>query len=212
MSTTKLPIQAAFLALAGQQERGKMRTMPDARHDTPALPYPRSFIALGPDAPTRARLAQAGASLPPARLHAADLHLTIAFLGALTEQQATQLHAALRPLARRLPDLDEQGWALWPGTARPRVAVATFGLPAQLRELVQATQDTLRTMGLPVEDRPYRPHVTLARLGQGRPAPRVLPQPSAPVPAARFDTLGLYCTAAPNAGVRYRALFQLPLA
>ncbi|VCU71137.1 2',5' RNA ligase family [Pigmentiphaga humi] len=178
----------------------------------PAAPlcHPRSFIALAPDAASRARLAEAGTALPPARLLAADLHLTIAFLGALEARQAAALQAALQPLARAIPDLEAAGLTLWPHAARARVAVATFGLPDALRQMVAQTQAVLRAMDLPVEDRPYRPHVTLARFGAGKPAPRALPEIA--LPPMRFETLGLYCSAGPGAGTRYRALFRLPLA
>ncbi|MDX3907426.1 MAG: RNA 2',3'-cyclic phosphodiesterase [Pigmentiphaga sp.] len=170
----------------------------------------RCFIALGPDAPTRAWLAELGAGLPPARLHPADLHLTVAFLGTLTADHEAHLHAALTPMAHRLPDLALTSLELWPHPARPRVAVAGFALPDPLRQLVGATRALLRDMALPVEGRPFRPHVTLARFKPGQPAP-ALPAPAGPFPSARFDTLGLYCTAAPGTGVRYQALFRLDL-
>lgn len=184
---------------------------PSFAHDRPAPNRSRCFIALGPDAPTRRRLEGLAKSLPaPARLHPADLHLTIAFLGALTAECEAGLHDALRPLARRLPDLAFTSLELWPSPARPRVAVAGYALPDGLRQLVAETQAILTGMALPVESRPFRPHVTLARFKHGQPAPSPSPQPAG-VPPARFETLGLYCGAPAGSAVRYAALFRFDL-
>lgn len=176
-----------------------------------ASDHSRCFIALGPDDCTRARLAALGANLPPARLLPADLHLTLAFLGSLTPDHEIRLRAALAPLARALPVLDGESLELWPQPARPRVAVASFSLPAPLRRLVEDTQTIVRGMGLPVEGRPFRPHVTLARFKAGQSMPD-LPRPMPAIPPARFGTLGLYASAPAGSELRYAALFRFDLA
>lgn len=171
----------------------------------------RCFIALGPDPATRKRLAGLALAFPePARLHPADLHLTLAFLGTLTEDHEARLREALHPLARRQPDLSFSSLAIWPTPERPRVAVAEYALTEALRELVRSTQRILGGMALPVETRPFRPHVTLARF---KPGQRTLSPPASPTagPPARFDCLGLYCKAAPGSTVRYTNLFRFDL-
>jgi len=178
---------------------------------TTASDHSRCFIALGPDDDTRARLAALGAGLPPAHLLPADLHLTIAFLGSLTPDHEIRLRAAQADLARALPVLDGESLELLPQPARPRVAVASFSLPAPLRRLVEDTQGIVRGMGLPVEGRPFRPHVTLARFKAGQAMPD-LPRPMPAIPTARFDTLGLYASAPAGSERRYVALFRFDLA
>lgn len=181
-------------------------------HDRPTAHHPRCFIALSPDRPTRQRLANLACPLPAtARLHPADLHLTIAFLGNLDAGHEARLRETLRPLARRLPDLDLASLELWPAPSRPRVAVAAYALPDPLRALYDATRTVLIDMALPVESRPFRPHVTLARFKHDQRAPAELPPPSGE-PPARFDGLGLYCTAPPGSPARYAALFRFDLA
>ena len=170
----------------------------------------RCFIALGPAADTRAHLGGLGATLPPARLQPPDLHLTIAFLGGLTADQETQLHAALPSLAHALPALEGASLEFWPQPTRPRVAVVSFALPAPLRRLVADMQAILRDMDLQVETRPFRPHVTLARFKTGQPMPDP-PRAAPAIPPARFDTLGLYCSAPSGSATRYAALFRFDL-
>src|SRR5690606_29007465 len=101
---------------------------------------------------------------------AADLHLTLAFLGGLTDLQREELANTLPALAPALPELSFTGVEIWPGPQRARVQVATFALPEALKELVQRLNPLLVDMGLPVDSRPFRPHVTLARFAHGRSA------------------------------------------
>ncbi|MDH2236485.1 RNA 2',3'-cyclic phosphodiesterase [Pigmentiphaga sp. GD03639] len=175
----------------------------------PPPSYPRCFIALGPDAATRLDLADRAARLPGTPLRPADLHLTLAFLGGLDAGQADRLAEALGALATAVPPLDSLAFELWPHPAHPRVAVQAYALSDRLRALVAQVQAILRSMDLPVETRPFRPHVTLARFGHDRAVP---PIPAAPqAPPAAFDSLGLYCLAARETGLRYQVLYRWAL-
>jgi len=174
--------------------------------------WPRSFLALAPDAATRAQLGAIPA-LPGAKpTHVDDLHLTLAFIGAITDAQRHSLAEALPGLAAQLgplPPLAPLGIDTWPSPARPRVRVALYALPDPLRRLVAEVQTTLLAAELPIDTRPFRPHVTLARFTRGA---EPISGADAPLPhAARFASLGLYCRSDAAGGARYACLASVAL-
>lgn len=123
----------------------------------------RLFFALWPDSETRRALARHGASLPPGGrpVTAANLHMTLAFLGAVP---ATALPAIRAIGEQMLPPrlellLDHTGY--WSG---PRVLwLGPESTPLALNSLVDALRDALAARQLPVDQRPWLPHVSLRR-------------------------------------------------
>lgn len=178
-------------------------------------PWNRCFIALSPDAPTREMLANLPVARPARRVAFDDLHLTLAFLGAVTPAQGHALGDAIHELATPLPALEFLNLALWPGPGRPQVQVAQFGYPDALRALVRDVQAVQRRLDLPVESRKFRPHVTLARFRGGAGAvdaeSLMLMESLHGVPAAHFDAIALYASMPAGSGPRYRMLEQAPL-
>ena len=126
----------------------------------------RLFLALWPDDAVRQRLVQAqqawvwptrAACVAPERLH-----LTLHFLGEVDDAAARMLAAALPPCPAPF-SLRLDGVALWP----QGIAVLQAGEPpAALAALHGELATRLRTLGLRVETRRFRPHVTLARHAQ----------------------------------------------
>lgn len=98
-------------------------------------------------------------------------HLTLAFLGEVSPEQADQVAAAVRDAvdqwhAAPAPEL----WLAGAGTfGRGKFTVLWVGLDGELtrlRALATAVRRTLRRAGLPVDDRkPFRAHLTIARPG-----------------------------------------------
>jgi 2'-5' RNA ligase len=122
----------------------------------------RLFFAFWPDDALRQALEHARNRLFPLSgrpVAAAGLHVTAAFLGAVSPARI----AALQVLASAMPpitiDLDRlEHWA------KPRVLVAaTTHVPEDLRRIVDGLWQRLDRLGFARETRPYRPHVTLAR-------------------------------------------------
>lgn len=122
----------------------------------------RLFLALWPDATTRdalAALAQRAAG--PAATPAANLHLTLVFFGTTPAAREAAYRSALVDLSAPALDLtlDRLGW--W---ARSRTLFAAPSQPpAALETLLATLLARLVPCGFTPENRPFRPHVTLAR-------------------------------------------------
>ena len=123
----------------------------------------RLFLALWPDPSTRTGLAALQQSVHGRRVHPADLHLTLAFLG----QQPAAALPALKDMLAHLPSgtipltLDRAGYF-----ARNRIAWAgTHSTPPALLELYRRVKEGLAAHGIRWKEdgRAYRPHITLAR-------------------------------------------------
>lgn len=137
----------------------------------------RLFVAVDFPDPVRASLADLLTDLLtdlPAELRPAAperMHLTLAFLGEVSEPQVPALQERLARTAARQPPVDLRlagggrfdGSVLWVGVA---------GDVERLRHLARSVAGAARHSGIAVEQRTYRPHVTLAR---ARPAADLRP-------------------------------------
>ena len=143
----------------------------------------RLFIGLWPDAATRRALVAwqrrwvwpAGAApVPPERLH-----LTLHFLGqvaaARLPELAPMLDLPFTPFELRLGHAE-----LWP---RGLAVLCPDQIPDGLAQLHAELAAALRRLTLPVEARPFRPHVTLARKAAAA-------TPPADAPALRWQVGG----------------------
>jgi 2'-5' RNA ligase len=133
----------------------------------------RLFLALWPDARTRAAILawQQAWDWPPAAapVAAERLHLTLHFIGNVPRERlprvAAGLQAAFEPLDFVLDRAE-----VWPNSVAVLQPQRT---PRALGELHLRLAHALRELELPVESRPFRPHVTLARRARGAmPSPR----------------------------------------
>jgi 2'-5' RNA ligase len=125
----------------------------------------RCFVALWPDRAVRARLAQLAAGqqarFASARaMRAENLHLTLAFIGAVDEATATAVATALRgievtPFDWRLDAIGafEHARVLWAGGPRD----------CRLDGLAAAVRARLDALGVPYDRQPFTAHVTLLR-------------------------------------------------
>lgn len=143
----------------------------------PAAGSLRLFMALWPDGATRAALQEQAAlwSWPAgARCTRPErLHLTLHFLGPVPPERVPALQERLRvPWSGCTLELDRP--ATWPGGI---AVLEASRVPPPLAQLHAALAARLPALGLAVDPRPWRPHVTLARKAAGaRP-----PAPSAPL-------------------------------
>jgi 2'-5' RNA ligase len=116
-----------------------------------AEPVAEGLTALRPSLPRQLRLAA------PERMH-----LTLAFLGEVAEPRLPGLRERLgRSAGRHAPmRLRLAGGGRFGGSV---LWVGVDGDVERLRHLAGSVAGAARHSGLAVEDRPYRPHVTLAR-------------------------------------------------
>jgi 2'-5' RNA ligase len=94
------------------------------------------------------------------------LHLTIRFIGEVDEPRAEEIRAALAsPLDTPAFELALEGAGAFPEHGPPRVLWA--GITHGARELISLEREVssrLAQRDIPAEGRPYRPHLTLARV------------------------------------------------
>ena len=170
----------------------------------------RVFFALWPDADAGQSLASLAAAVAKARGGRAtrpdQLHVTVAFVGAVAQEAMERVLAAgVRAAAAAAPFelvLDRFG-----GAARDGVAwVEASSPPPGLTALHEALAGTLRGEGFPLEARAFRPHVTLARRCT-RPADRREVAPLSWV----ADRLALVVSTSAPGGSRYQTIAAWPL-
>ena len=130
-------------------------------------PPARLFIALLPDNGVREQLAACRdawawpRSASPVKTE--RLHITLHFLGDVALERLPELAQALDvPLQPFTLHLSRAN--LWPGGI---AVLEPETIPAALLALHGATASVLQRLGLPVDARPFRPHVTLARRANG---------------------------------------------
>jgi 2'-5' RNA ligase len=112
------------------------------------------------------------ARLPALRWVAeANWHLTVKFLGDVELLQLGDIGKAVQEEAGRAPvfELALAGLTAFPPGRRPRVLAAKVSAGAeQLAELHRRLDQRLGDFGVPLENRPFHAHLTLARVGEGR--------------------------------------------
>lgn len=173
----------------------------------------RLFVALDLPGDVRGALAQwADGAAPPEvrRVAAENLHLTLAFLGSRSREEAETVAALLPGLAAPVGGLRIAG-ALWLPPRRPGVLTAALayapGLSALQASVVAALADAV---GYEPEHRRFRPHLTVGRVRRGTLAGAVaLPDP----PGLVFEAVGLtlYESHTGAGGSRYETLGRVAL-
>ena len=106
-------------------------------------------------------------------------HVTLLFLGNVPAPQLAPLVTGVAPAVADTPPMRLQVVGAGRFGSRRHPSVCWAGLAGDVAELM-ALADRLtvvaRQLGLPVEDRPFRPHLTLGRWRPGRPADGDLPE------------------------------------
>jgi 2'-5' RNA ligase len=100
-------------------------------------------------------------------------HLTLLFLGAVPDARVGPLLAGAAPAVAAAPPLRLRlaGGGRFGSRRRPQVAWAGLdGDVAALSDLAKHLARVARSLRLEVEERPFRPHLTLGRWRPGRPA------------------------------------------
>ena len=152
-------------------------------------------------------------------MSAESLHLTLAFLGEVPAHSTDSIRSGLEA-ATRGPSPFVLGFGsggTFPTGGEPRVAwVGVTGDLDGVRDLQAAITREMRGIGLRIGDRPFSPHVTLARIGrQATPSTRM--GMARRFEAARLGALGAHTVAAVSlfesdlspAGAVYREVLEV---
>ena len=144
----------------------------------------RTFVAVRLSSATQNRLHAAATKLAgdEGALHptpAADLHLTLQFLGYTHQEDITPIGHALDEALEEVPPIFASfvGLGAFPDAARARVVWA--GIPedeggAEVSALARTIGRVMREVGYRPEKRRFHPHVTIARVRRRPPEPFAL--------------------------------------
>ena len=124
----------------------------------------RLFFALWPDDEVRTALSQSATGLlgkQVQRVPDANLHLTLAFVGAVMAPVRQCLEAAAADIHCPAFQLRIDAAGHWP---KPRIFwIGPGDTPPALWSLASSLRTALADCGLQTETRPYQPHITLSR-------------------------------------------------
>ena len=102
------------------------------------------------------------------------VHLTLKFLGNIPSRRVTEITEAMKKAAQGLAPflLEISGLGAFPSLKQPRVIwVGVGGELDKLATLQQNIDSALATLGFAREERPFVPHLTVARVREGASAP-----------------------------------------
>lgn len=115
-----------------------------------------------------ARLREAVGSHSVRWVAQANLHLTLKFLGDVSEANIQFINQMLNVEAARCPrfQLTLSGLGAFPDTRRPRVVWVGMQVPQSLRALQHSIENAAARLGYSPEERPFSPHLTIGRVRQ----------------------------------------------
>lgn len=176
---------------------------------------PRVFLAILLDDATRSAIESVTipADRPLRQIRPDELHVTLHFLGEVNERMLADLRTSLRLLQVRQFRLSLRSAGFFGGNGRPEILWVGVDQHPTLIELHSTLVAFLRSLDIAVEDRPYSPHLTVARLkspssGTAQTFVRSNAQFEAAMPVHEF----VLFSSSPNmGGCRYQVIESFPL-
>jgi len=102
------------------------------------------------------------------------IHLTLKFLGQISDEQVDEVKKALGQMERfEKFTVRAKGFGFFPDARRPRVFWTGLDAPPELARLAAQVESAMATLGFPSENRAFSPHLTLARFNIPRPQPKL---------------------------------------
>jgi RNA 2',3'-cyclic 3'-phosphodiesterase len=125
----------------------------------------RLFIAIELPDHYKKTLGELRTAIPGARwVTAEQIHLTLAFLGEVDEETSKRLITKLARIKADDFELGLTGTGCFPNRQRPRVVWVGVKPEPGLTSLAAMIRESVLACGIPPEERPFSPHLTLARL------------------------------------------------
>jgi RNA 2',3'-cyclic 3'-phosphodiesterase len=98
-----------------------------------------------------------------------NLHVTLKFIGEVPAAKLSDIRGALAGVRSEQPVvLDFRGLGFFPNEKRPRVFWAGIEASSNLKTLAADIDGATEKLGIPREQRPFSPHLTLARFEPSR--------------------------------------------
>ncbi len=107
-------------------------------------------------------------------VRAENLHVTLKFLGDTPREKLAAVQGVLAAVRSPEPvQLEFRGLGFFPNEKRPRVVWAGMEATPNLKTLAADVDQAAHRLGFPLEDRPFTPHLTLARFAPPGISPRL---------------------------------------
>jgi RNA 2',3'-cyclic 3'-phosphodiesterase len=134
----------------------------------------RLFVALDIDANIRARITDFRNQMRPLApdvrwVGPETFHVTLQFLG--ETKKLAEIQSALRLVKGSPITITFRGAGFFPTPEAPRVFWVGIESDQNLQALAKSIAETLQPLGFERDKGPFKPHLTLARAGSGRPRP-----------------------------------------
>jgi 2'-5' RNA ligase len=144
-----------------------------------------------------------------------QLHVTLRFIGEVPDAAAAAIAEGLRREAASPPfDIAVRGAGAFPDRGAPRVLWAGIGAGTEeLADLEAEVSERLAAHGIKREDRPYRPHITLARVREaaGLRSAALLEKSDPEFGVSRVRAITLFQSRTSPRGAVYTPLQSTPL-
>jgi 2'-5' RNA ligase len=186
----------------------------------PNLTTVRAFVALPlPDTTLRVigKLQQELATaLPGIRwVKPETIHLTLAFLGDIAEDSLEKLGTSMLSIGGLQPPVTAafSGVGAFPSLSRPRVVWLGLDGGNTLKRLHEALETELNILQLPIDERPFVPHLTLGRSRKPFPGSRPILESFSDrsCGSAQLDQLVLYESRLGPRGAVHLPRYTVPL-
>jgi RNA 2',3'-cyclic 3'-phosphodiesterase len=134
----------------------------------------RLFVALDIDADIRSRIADFRDQMRPLApdvrwVGPETFHVTLQFLG--ETKRLAEIQSALQNVKGSPITLAFRNTGFFPAPKSPRVFWVGIESDENLQALAKSIAETLQPLGFEHDKGPFKPHLTLARAGSGRPRP-----------------------------------------
>jgi 2'-5' RNA ligase len=189
----------------------------------------RLFVALDIARDIRQRITEFRSQMQPLApdirwVSPETFHITLQFLG--ETKKLNEIQRALQAIRGRPVDVTFRNAGFFPSAKSPRVFWVGIEAEQNLQELVSSIGHTLQPLGFQPDTASFKPHLTMARSGSGRPhrVPGERFAPALQLVRAKVETLGplefgtmtahefyLYESKLSPSGSRYTKLSRYPL-